>query len=124
MKPRLSLAPALIDRERVGLEHGAAQRVDALGDRRERSRLLARHYGVTVAPRDPMSDGGEMLQRGFDHDRRAERCADPDDHAGDGAEHDGREHGEARGHEYWNGDERAGQRLANRSHANQTRDRR
>lgn len=37
MQPRLGLAPALIDRSHVGLDHGAAQRFRGLGKLGERT---------------------------------------------------------------------------------------
>ena len=66
MQPRLGLAAALIDGERVGLDHGGAEQLSGFGKLGERTLGLLRHDGVTVAAGNALGHTCERTQRPLD----------------------------------------------------------
>ena len=92
MQPRLGLAPALIDHQRIGLDHRAAQGVGGSGKLGEGTAGLLGDEGVAVAAGDAGRDLGQQAHRALDGeggDQAGDAAGDRPDHraAGHGGEH-------------------------------------
>ena len=95
MQPRLGLATALVDYQRIGLDHRAAQAIGGLGQVGEGASRLPGHDGVTVAAGDAGRHAGEHARRPLDG-KGGNQAGDA---AGDQPDHQAASHGGQHGNQ-------------------------